>query len=315
MRERRRWRRHDTADDHDPHPGCWCDRRRVRHLPDRRLLGGDEPLDPNDEHLHARAAGPVDAAGGHRLLREPGRNARSDRQPGCEHDLHRDRQGRILGSEGRRRQPARRRRHLDLHHRSGWKPAPDPGDHQSESDADLEGRRQHLVRRASDGSRAGGTFCVGALVDAPDPALPLELPHAYPAVLAGRREWLVRRPGSRVSVVARAEADCYRRRRSQRDDDGGAESEDRRSELRVAACGSPTRSQQHLFGDPVSHEPSSSARTTRSARRRRSLSAEAPMRSRRGRTPAARPTTSPPLRPPRRTPRRTRRPLPAPRPT
>ena len=91
--------------------------------------------------------------------------------------------------------------------------------------------------------------------------------------------------------------------------------QDRRSELRVAAHRSPTRSQQHLFGDPVLANRHHRLEQLGQRDDARSLSAEAPMRSRRGRTPAARPTTSPRRRPPRRTPRRTRCPLPGPRPT
>ena len=58
------------------------DRGRGRRLSDGDLLRGDEPHHPDHEHLHARSAGPVDAAPGERLLRRP-RRRRSTRAPTC----------------------------------------------------------------------------------------------------------------------------------------------------------------------------------------------------------------------------------------
>ena len=87
------------------------------------------------------AAGPVDPARSLRQLREPGRHPRPERRSAAEHDLHRHRQGWRLGRQGPRRQPARRRRHLELLD-GGHEPAARARDRLADVVADVEGRRR-----------------------------------------------------------------------------------------------------------------------------------------------------------------------------
>ena len=87
---------------------------------------------------------------------EPGRDARPEREPGGEHELHGDGQGRHGRGEGCRRQRARRRRQLELHDGASHEPAPEPGDRHSRFDPHLEGRRRRSPSRAMQATPSRG---------------------------------------------------------------------------------------------------------------------------------------------------------------
>ena len=157
--------------------------------------------------------GAVDAVAATRLLREPGRDPRPERQPASR--ARATRRPSRAARRARRTSPA-----TPLAADVSWSFTTAAGANQPPTPV-IDTPASTLTwkvgdpisfSRPCDRPRAGHAPRLGALLDAPPPALPLELPHAHDPELAGGRERLVRRTRSRVPVVPRAAADRHRRR-------------------------------------------------------------------------------------------------------